>query len=766
MKRVIHLLAIILVIAMTIAGMISVSYAENILSDTLSIEPVEGTELRVYPAEFVLGNIERNTKKDVSVTIRNTGKGELEWQAVSQVPWLTLKRTSSSEENFTLWDIIGYQTNLYGMGKAELTIRIDTENLADGKYEGEILVSSNGGEAKILLSMNVVTLKSLSISPVSIKIGVGQKRTFRVIGIWSDGSRTNLSKGSDGEWVSSDPRIGTVDSRKSVFLAQKTGRVELFRIRGDIVSNSASVVVEELIKEPVLLISPREIDLQSIGLGERINGTYSLKNVGSGKLYWWTKGPEGWVSSDRSTLEGIINDDTAQLRLSIEAQKVESDDDFTDEELHTVIIKIGTGPRNYVSYKKELPLGNYRERIVLTSNGGRRNLFFTFGITELASRPRLEIRPRGIDFGTIATGEKVMKKLEVRNTGKGILSWRVKLQGRGKIFNGVALKKGRYIGFGNENIEGLNVYKIPGSFLKDIEMTGIWTENEGYPVSHYADDQFTYKFKGTEIVLFVTKGKGGGIIAASIDGKEIGFFDCESEEKERAEFSIATKLTEGDHTLTLRNMGGIVALEGVRVYGNNLITAKSGWIKLFPDRGTTKREVDYINVIIDSGNLSPGLYAENVLFYSDGGNEAAELSLEVTEPDRSRLIDIYRYAKGNDRILTPDTKAMEGYKREKTVVFKLFRKGTPGTIEFYEWYNPVKGDHFYSTDRSGKGKSLVGYDFVGSIGNIATVKLSNTRELFRWFNAERETHFYTTDPKGEGCTNNGYKYDGIAGYVR
>jgi len=731
---------------------------------TVSIEPAGGPILRVYPTEFVLGNAEKDTKKDVSITIRNRGEAELEWEALSKAPWLTLSRKLPEEYN-EIWDIRSYQESLSGVGKAEIAIEISTENLTEGKYEGEILIRSNGGEDKIFLSMNVVTLKSLSISPVSIKIGVGQKRTFRVIGIWSDGSRTDLSKASEGEWVSSDPYIGTVLSRKSVFLAQKTGRVEIFRIRGDMVSNSAVVDVEELTSQPVLLVSPREIDLESIGLGESAGDAYSLKNVGSGKLFWWTDGPEGWDSSEERSLEGTIDNDMRYHRLFIETQIGKSNEFSLQKGLYPVIIKIGTD-KSSVSYKKELPLGTYRERMILTSNGGTRNLFFKFVITEMLSRPRLEIRPHGIEFGAIEAGKKMIKKLEVRNTGKGILSWRAKLQRNRKLFDGVVLNKGKYVSFINENIAGMYLYEIPAHLLKDIEITGAWTESEGYPVSEYADDRLTYKFNGTGIAIFVTKEEDGGVISVSVDEKDIGFFDCQSEKKERAEFPVATKLTEGDHTLTLKNMGGRVTLEGMKVYSDKLITGRSGWVRLFPDRGTTKREIDYINVMINSSNLMPGSYCENVLFYSDGGNRVAELSLEIEDMKTTKLIDIYRYAKGADNLLTPDAKPVEGYKRDKNVAFQLFRKGTPGTIEFYGWYNPVKGDHFYSSDRTGGGKSLAGYDFIESIGNIATLKLSNTRELFRWFNPDTGTHFYTTDPKGEGRPDDGYQYDGISGYVR
>jgi len=107
---------------------------------------------------------------------------------------------------------------------------------------------------------------------------------------------------------------------------------------------------------------------------------------------------------------------------------------------------------------------------------------------------------------------------------------------------------------------------------------------------------------------------------------------------------------------------------------------------------------------------------------------------------------------------------VKGY-RHTGIAFRLFSPGTPGTTDFFRWFNPSKGDHFYSYDPKG-GKPLPGYLFEGSIGNIGTSRLTGTRELYRWFNPTTNGHFYTTEQGGEGITKKGYRFDGIAGFVR
>jgi hypothetical protein len=246
--------------------------------------------------------------------------------------------------------------------------------------------------------------------------------------------------------------------------------------------------------------------------------------------------------------------------------------------------------------------------------------------------------------------------------------------------------------------------------------------------------------------------------------------DLSHEKREVVELRTAANLTDGPHVLTLVCGRGTVAIEGVRIDTDNRMVVRHEWLKVFPDTGTTTGEIDYINLTVDSRGLEPGLYSENVLFSSNGGNGIVEVSLEVKERTSGHLIDIYKYTKGDDCLLTSKTTSenpglLRSYKNDG-IVFKLFTKGTPGTTEFFGWYNFSKGNHFYSYDRNKHGRPLDGYVFEGAIGNIATIRLHDTKELYRWFNPYTKTYFYTTDLKEGVPFEKGYKYDGIAGYVR
>ncbi len=741
--------------------------AQTVIS---SKKPV-GPALQLAPLKINLGNIERNTSKDFSISIKNTGKKELNWKIRTAEPWLISKDDISIKKNVSY----SYETRktqreylpetLSARKTRKIHFTADATDLPEGEYEGLILVRSNGGEGKVAVFMKVVSLKSISISPVSIKVRVGQRRTFRAIGVWSDGSRTNLSGHADGEWIISDPSIGSFSYKKPVFSAKKTGQVEIKKTRGDITSNTALVDVEEFVLKPVLFVSPREIDLGAIGPGESSRGVFSLKNVGSKTLVWSTDGPHGWVYADGKKLSGVLVRSPRYIHINLKSSVYVS----RPGKVYPITIKIGT-MRDAVTYKKELLPGNYREMIKLNSNGGVRHVFINFEVTAAGARPRLAVEPSGIDLGIVESGKRLVRKIKVSNAGEGILKWKARLQGNRRIFSGITLKRGRYISLFNKHIRNREIYRVPEHLKDSVFISGKWLEDKGYPSSIGDNSSLKKTFFGTGIVVFVWKDVEGGILNAFIDNRFVGKIDCNSEKRERAEFMIAEDLEEGPHILNMVCGKGSVVIEGMRIYGNSLTKGKNGWIRIYPGLGTTSKETDYVNVTINSGILKPGNYSENILFTSNGGNKIVEASIEVLDAKHSNIIDIYSYIKGLDCLFTANPESenpvvLEGYKN-RGVVFKLFRKGIHGTTEFYRWYNFSKGDHFYSYDRSGGGTSLEGYRFEGSIGNIATSRLSKTKELYRWHNPLKGTHFYSTDLKWKGQADKGYKYDGIAGYVR
>ncbi len=756
---------------------------------TIHIDALDGPLLKVSMPKIRLDHMEKDSIENISMTLRNAGKGELEWEVISIEPWLVLNDGASSggadrqmpgesllyptniagadvEENAPDRRKSGYFSSLRGTGRKNIKITVDVTGLPEGRHNGTILVRSNGGDEEITVPVNILSLKSISVVPASIRMAVNHKMVFRATGIWSDGSRTDLSGGSNGRWTVSDPSTGYFLRRRPVFVAKGAGSTEIRKVRGSVISNVAVVDVEEDVADPVLMVSPREVDLGTIGPGESSKGVISLKNVGGGDMTWLANRMRGWMSLSDDTLSGTAGVSARYIRVSVESM---ADDGASVDGLSDIRIKFETGPKT-VFYRKLLSPGSYREELNLSSNGGGRTVFLKFEVAKKGSRPCMDVRPLGIDFGSVETGRKLMKRVELRNVGKDVLKWEAMLQGKRKNFRGVALERGRYVSFANEAVSGKGSYRVPGRLKNAIEISGEWSEEKGYPHSTGDNDLLRYSFSGSGLVLFLWKDIYGGTLDVFVDSQIAGEIDCASEERKRIEFPVAESLADGEpHLLVLKVRGGTVEVEGVRVYTADLIEGRRGWIRISPEKGITTNEVDYINVTASTEGLFPGLYSENIIFYSGEGAETVEVSLDVKSDNLSELIDIYRYTKGAETLLSSGVARedfpLEGY-RKGELAFRLFRKDTPGTTEFFQWHNPSRGTHLYSYSRSGGKHSLKGYVFDGAIGNIATLKLPHTRDLYRWFNPETRAYFYTTDTKGEGRAKMGYIYDGVAGYVR
>ena len=59
--------------------------------------------------------------------------------------------------------------------------------------------------------------------------------------------------------------------------------------------------------------------------------------------------------------------------------------------------------------------------------------------------------------------------------------------------------------------------------------------------------------------------------------------------------------------------------------------SSENWISISPKHGTSKGEHDIISITIDSTNLIPGVYREEIFIYSSGGNESFLINISINE---------------------------------------------------------------------------------------------------------------------------------------
>jgi len=524
---------------------------------------------------------------------------------------------------------------------------------------------------------------------------------------------------------------------------------------------------------PVLAITPREMDMGIIGAGETSAGIFTLKNMGYGIMGWSTAGPEGWKVSGNQNLSGTIEDDADYLNIEINVFPIEQT--ITELQpkvmLYPVEIKLTAETGNLIC-RKDLPAGLYREAIKVTSSGGLRTIFVKFKIVSSQDSAQINLNPERLDMGIILQGKTVSKKIRLNNKGKEILKWSVALQKqkRGDV-QPEGFKKGKYVSFVNEEARGRGVYDPAHNLREFMSLTGTWAENDGYPASAGGDNLLKFQFNGTGLILYFTTYPDMGNLTIYVDENLINEHNWLSYKKEKAELLIIEGLSDGNHSVTLVNKDGRLDIEGVRILGKEILRGPAGWISLFPDSGSTTLETEYINVKLNTAQLIPGFYGDNIVFNSNGGEAIVEVFVEVVPEKTTKLIDVFRYSRGIDFLFTADPQAEHQRLSQNTYVkegiaFRLFVPETPGTTGFYRWYHPQKKDHFYHHDLKGGGKQMQGYLLEGSIGNIATSRMTNTKELYRWINPATGHYFYTTDAKGEKMAKKGYRFDGIAGYVR
>jgi hypothetical protein len=519
--------------------------------------------------------------------------------------------------------------------------------------------------------------------------------------------------------------------------------------------------------QTVLTANPREIDLGSLGPGEEARGVYYLKNVGSGSTNWYTDGPEGWTATENRRLSGTVGENPEQVKISLSFLN----DNGPGKILSCSLLLSLEGGGQYAVFRREAPVGVLRESLRFSFPSGTRTVFFQVRLSELAAASKLDVEPLRMDLGVVRPGEQISRRVQVTNRGKETLKWRVALAGTRGMPVTAPTPPGRYISFLNDAAGGTGSYPVVAQLREGLELSGQWSAERGYPAAQGEQSALRYRFIGTGIALLIRKTPDGGLLSIYIDEQFVTLIDGYAERQEYVETLVAENQPETPHLLTVVSGGGRVILEGVRIFGKPALKGPRGWISVTPDSGTTTRETDYVNITLNTRQLMPGHYSEYVFFRSNGGDAGVEVFLEVAAETPPRLLDVNCYLTGSDYLYTTNPQAeasrlqVKGYKN-LGIAFRLFSPGTPGTTEFFRWFNPVKGDHYYSSDPAGGGRPLQGYLFEGSIGNIATSRLTGTRELYRWYNPKTGCHFYTTNQGGEGLGKKGYRFDGITGFVR
>jgi hypothetical protein len=164
--------------------------------------------------------------------------------------------------------------------------------------------------------------------------------------------------------------------------------------------------------QPVLAITPREVDVGTIRPGEIVMGVFTFKNMGSGVINWSTSGPEGWKKLENQKLSVTQEDETESLRfeirLPVDGSQLKG---FKfKSSFHNTEIQFEAGSEKIIC-QKDLQVGKHKEAIKITSTGGSRTIYVTFKIATTQESPIINFNPARLDMGMVMPGKNVSKKI-------------------------------------------------------------------------------------------------------------------------------------------------------------------------------------------------------------------------------------------------------------------------------------------------------------------------------------------------------------------
>jgi len=520
------------------------------------------------------------------------------------------------------------------------------------------------------------------------------------------------------------------------------------------------------------LITPEEIKLGIITFDKPGQGIFTINKTKAGVFEWSTEGPPGWKKTEKKKLSGILKDKPQSLDVEVRLfHKESSDERRFKKTLGYVEMEFESESGTFVC-SKEMRAGLHKEAIKIIHGKEQKTIFVSFIIAYTQNPPLISLSPMRLDMGSILPDKSVSRKIILTNSGKENLIWSVAIPKHEKENVPEDFQRIRYISFVNEEVKETAVYAAP-AYLKDIvEFSGKWTESNGYPSCIDGENVIKINFNGTGIILYLSSFRKEGDLALSLDKQLMNKIDLfEDLEVNDGELLVADNLADGPHVLTVTSKNKYLVFEGVKILGVNTAYFPKNSIKIVPNSGVTTRQSHYLTVTLNKGQMLPGCYVDNIVFTTNGGEAVVEVFGEVLPDNISKNIDIYRYFNGEDYLFTADPqpeakRLLQNKYAKEGIAFRLFKPDTPGTAPFYRWYSPQKRGHFYHSNYIGGGKNIAGYVYEGSIGNIATSRLTNTRELYRWYNAKTGHYFYTTDAQGGTINKKEYRFDGIAGYVK
>ncbi|MFH1006038.1 MAG: Ig-like domain-containing protein, partial [Candidatus Latescibacterota bacterium] len=235
-------------------------------------------ELEASPLVLDFGE----STNSLQLTIRNTGKGKLDWEiTVPSEEWVNVSRSRGITTDVTSVDI-----------------QVIREGMSEGSYAMTLKVISDGGEADVQITMHVNIPPKLSVSPLILDFGqTSDVETFQLSNTGGDTLRWTATSSEPG-WMSVSPAQGQTRPGDPITIRVASDRSNLgsgnFSGHVDVVSEQGGVrqvAVQITNTVPIPNIAPTVLDF-----GVKTKSlTVEIRNGGGGTLEWTVSASEGWI---------------------------------------------------------------------------------------------------------------------------------------------------------------------------------------------------------------------------------------------------------------------------------------------------------------------------------------------------------------------------------------------------------------------------------------------------------------------------------------
>ena len=242
-------------------------------------------------------------KTTATFRITNTGGGTLSWTASEDLPWLSLTKESTSADK--QGNTISGDTTT---GTQVITLTANRSALGPGISQGAVLVTSNGGDQQVSVSISQPAIPMLQVSPESVDFGTDLSIATLTIG---NGGLANLewavSVPASASWLGASPRSGAVadfqGSDTVILTASRDGLAAGdYATTVTVTSNDTDIEVPVTLSVLPLSVSPAQITLGT--LRQPANSLVGIANNGDTPINYTATANDAYlaVSTNGGTL--------------------------------------------------------------------------------------------------------------------------------------------------------------------------------------------------------------------------------------------------------------------------------------------------------------------------------------------------------------------------------------------------------------------------------------------------------------------------------